>query len=104
MGEGRAWAGSTGGPELRFSLVVAATVIGRRVEESDIAAALDTLIAVARQRGFSGTALVVDEVFRECLDAVFEGGWQPQEVVKAVRRRRDDAASDLVCTAVAAYR
>ena len=102
-GGGRAWAGHTGHPDLRYSLVVAATLIGRRADEDEVLPALEVALTAAGQRGFSGTALVVDEVFRECLDAVFEGGWQPREVVKAVRRRRDDAASDLVCTAVAAY-
>lgn len=100
---GGAWAGSSDGPDVRFALITAATVIGRGADEDDSLAVVEAFLAVAGQRGSSGTALVVDEVFCECLHEVFEGGWQPKEVVKAVRRRRDEAASDLVCTGLAAY-
>lgn len=102
-GAGRAWAGSTGRADLRYTLIMAATALGRGADESDVADVLDSLMSVAGERGSTGTSLVVDEVFCECLDGVLEGGWQPAEVVREVRRSSDGVGAELVCTALAAY-
>lgn len=52
--------------------------------------------------GTSHTGVVVDDVFCHCLESIWEGGWQPAEVVRAVRRRWGPGHADLCCTAVAA--
>jgi len=57
----------------------------------------------AKAVGSSGTALTVDGVFSDCLERLWEGGWQPFEVVRAVRRSRSAAHADLVVTSVAAW-
>jgi hypothetical protein len=82
---------------------MAARAIGDGAPPIYVEDVLDSLAAVAGRRGTSGTALVVDEVLGEVIDGVFEGGWQPAEVVRAVRRRSHDAHAALLCTALTAY-
>ncbi len=54
------------------------------------------------ERGPYGTSAVLDELFCDHLESVWEGGWQPAEVARAVRRRRSGNHADLSCTAIAA--
>jgi hypothetical protein len=81
-------------------VATARAVSGRRELPED---ALEALRAAAIERGPSSTGMVVDGVFCDCLESVFEGGWQPAEVVRAVRRARGGDQADLACTAVAAF-
>lgn len=94
----RAWAP---GPDLRYLLVAGATVLGRgRTADPDLEV-WEPLLEAASQRGSSRAAMVVDEVFGDCLEGVWEGGWLPSEVVREVCRRCGSLHGDLLCTAVA---
>jgi hypothetical protein len=62
----------------------------------------DATYSAALQRGTSGTGVVIDDLFCHCLESLWEGGWQPAEVVRAVKRRWTPEHADLSCTAVAA--
>lgn len=88
---------SAGRVDLRALLTVAARAQGQLSEEI-----WDELHCEAEQWGTGGTSLVVDELVCDVLGCVWEGGWQPAEVIRAVRRRRGPQHADLMRTAVAA--
>lgn len=95
---GYAGHGPSGGrADLRSLLALAASAQGRLSEE-----VWDAVYCEVGARGAGGTALVVDELACDLLASVWEGGWQPAEVVRAVRRRVGPDHADLVRTAVAA--
>jgi hypothetical protein len=89
-------------PDFRYVLITAATVAGRRAKGAPADDLTDVLIEVARHNTSMAVSLIVDDVFAECLSSVWEGGWQPAEVARAVRRRRGSLHCDLAETAVAA--
>ena len=104
------WAGARSGssshrsmPDFRYVLITAATMAGRRSHGGPADDLADVLIEAARHQTSMEVSLVVDDVFAECLDSVWEGGWQPREVARAVRRRRSSLHCDLIQTAVAAW-
>lgn len=88
---------SAGRADLRSLLALAASAQGQLSEEI-----WDALYREAGLRGAGGTALVVDDLVCDVLDSVWDGGWQPAEVVRALRRRRGPDHADLMRTAVAA--
>jgi hypothetical protein len=90
------------GPDLRYLLVAGATVLGHGRASDPDGEVWEPLLAAAGRRGSGATALVVDDVFGECLEGIWEGGWLPAEVVREVCRRRGSSHGDLACTAVAA--
>ena len=93
--------GRTGRLDFRWLVVATASgVSGRGELPEDV---LEVLRAAAIDMGPSTTGMVVDEVFCDCLESVFEEGWQPAEVVRAVRRARGGDQADLACTTVAAF-
>jgi hypothetical protein len=93
--------GRTGRPDFGWLVVATARAAsGRREPPEDT---WEVLRAAAIERGPSSTGMIVDEVFCDCLESVFEGGWQPAEVVRAVRRARGGDHADLSCTTVAAF-
>lgn len=84
----------------RWLLIAAARAVG---DGGPLAGELlEATCDTATQRGASGTGMAVDDVFCDCLEGAWEGGWQPLEVVRAVRRRAGGTHADLCCTAVAA--
>lgn len=88
---------TAGRADLRSLLALAASAQGRLSEET-----WDAIYCEAGSRGAGGTALVVDDLVCDVLGSVWDGGWQPAEVVRAVRRRRGPQHADLTRTAVAA--
>lgn len=88
---------SAGRADLRSLLALAASAQGQLSEEI-----WDALQREAGARGAGGTALVVDDLVCDVLESVWAGGWQPAEVVRAVRRRRGPDHADLTRTAIAA--
>lgn len=92
--------GGAGRAALRWLLFEAAGAAGER---GDLPAGLrDAVCAVANEVGPGGAGMVVDDLMCECLARIWEAGWQPVEVVRAVRRRRGPDQAELCCTAVAA--
>ncbi|HET6875631.1 MAG TPA: DUF2786 domain-containing protein [Acidimicrobiales bacterium] len=83
--------------DLRSLLAVAANAQGRLSPPI-----WEALRNAAVSRGTGGTALVIDELMCDVLHSVWEGGWQPGEVVRLVRRRRGQDHADLIRTAIAA--
>jgi hypothetical protein len=97
---GQAGPGPATGLDLRWLLLGAAGAAGTR---GDLPAAIWEAICVeAARRGHGGVGIVIDEVFCDCLESVWEGGWQPGEAARAVRRGRGGDHADLVATAIAA--
>jgi hypothetical protein len=92
---GPGWSASR--PDLRSLLILAAGAQSPMPDE--IWAAISAELGV---RGSSGTALVLDDLVCDVLNSAWEGGWQPAEVVRAVRRQRGQEHADLVRTAIAA--
>lgn len=90
----------SGRPDLRWLLVATASETDERgglledLWKATYLAALET--------GPSGSGVALDDVFCDFLDSVWEGGWQPAEVVRVVRRRQGSVNADLACTAIAA--
>lgn len=64
--------------------------------------AVDALASVAGRSGRPAVGAGVTRVFTTVLTAMWEGGWQPAEVVRAVRRARSARHADLVGVAIAA--
>jgi hypothetical protein len=91
------------GADLRYLLIATGRAIGSNGGERSNMDLLDLLFGVAADRGSVGTALVVDEVLRDCLERAWEGGWLPAELVRTVRRRLTERHADLVATAIAAH-
>lgn len=90
----------TGRLDLRWLLL---TTAGRAGERELLPDDLwEATHEAAVERGPGGTGLVVDELFCDWLARAWEGGWQPAEIVRAVRRRRGGDHADLCVTAVAA--
>ncbi len=89
-------------PDFRYVLITAARAAGGRATSGPPDDLRDVLIEVARHNSSAAVSLIVDEVFAEGLSYVWEGGWQPAEVARAVRRRRSSLHSDLAVTSVAA--
>lgn len=92
--------GPAGGLDLRWLIVGAASAAGPRGELPG--PVWEAIQMEASRRGTAGAGLVVDEMFCDCLEGVWEGGWQPSEVVRAVRRARRGDHADLVASAIAA--
>ncbi len=98
-----AWrAGGPSDGDMRFLLVGAARALDGSGAKDCAGDVLDAVHAAAARLGTAGTALAVDEIFCACLDGIWEGGWQPSELVRVVRRRLGALHADLSCTAVAA--
>jgi hypothetical protein len=94
---GGGWYSSAGPQDLRALLALAAS------EPADLSAeAWEVLRGEAGALGAGGTGLALDGLMGDVLASAWEGGWQPAEVVRAVRRRRGPDHGDLMCTAVAA--
>jgi hypothetical protein len=89
-------------PDLRYLLITAGRVLGRGASSTLAADLWESVLTASARRGSAGTAVEVDEIFGDCLEAAWEGGWQPAEVVRAVRRSRGDLHAGLAVTAVAA--
>ena len=87
---------AAGRADLRSLLALAASAQGQLSD-----GIWDALQREAGARGAGGTALVVDDLVCDVLESVWEGGWQPGEVVRAVRRRRSAGHADLTGTAIA---
>lgn len=87
-------------PDFRRLVILAASALaGRRavrVLGDDVAEAIERSAALLG-RGTAATRM--DEMLSEALAAVWEGGWQPSEAVRQVRRRLTQSHSDLVATA-----
>jgi len=97
--------GRAAGPsdaDMRFLMVRAARALAASDATNPADDALQGLHAAAAHLGAAGRALVVDQIFCACLDSIWEGGWQPSEVLRAVGRRLGGLHGDLLCTAVAA--
>jgi hypothetical protein len=94
--------GDTAATDVRYLFFTAAAAVAHRSAEGNVGAIWAALRSAAAKRGTSATGLAVDDVFRDCLRSVFEGGWQPAEVVRAVRRGPGNRHADLAATAVAA--
>jgi Protein of unknown function (DUF2786) len=89
--------------QFRFHLLASATVFAAHRPGCGCSArdvALTGVLDLAGQVGRPNTCQAVDSAFREVLDSIWEGGWQPFEVVRAVRRRSSTRHADLVATAV----
>ena len=84
------------GSDLRYLLIAAARAMGSGGGERSNADVMNPLVGVAANLGWVSTALVVDEVFRDCLEGAWEGSWLPTELVRAVRRRLTERHADLV--------
>jgi hypothetical protein len=97
---GESWQ-SPGRQDLRYLLVAAArgTGTGRGRAGDHV---MEPLFEAAAGRGSSALALALDEVFGRAVASAWEGGWQPAELVRAVRRRLGERHGDLLSTAVAA--
>jgi Protein of unknown function (DUF2786) len=65
---------------------------------SEAVAAID---AIAARAGREAVGRQIGEVIGGVLGSVFEAGWQPVEVARAVRRRRSGRHEDLLLTAMA---
>ena len=97
-----AWHRDGADSDLRYLLVTAARVLGPAGVTGPMADIWESVLAAAGRHGSAGTALVVDELVCDCLEGAWEGGWQPAELVRAVRRSRGDRPAGLAATAVAA--
>ncbi len=64
--------------------------------------ALDNLLIHSDTAGRDRIGAAVAKVFATVLGAVWEGGWQPVETARAVRRSRSARHGDLAVTAIAA--
>ncbi len=96
--------GGGGRPDLRYLMVASATMLARGASREILSEDVEDLISdVAGAMGPAGTALVTGEVFTSCLEGLWEGGWQPGEMVRAVRRLRSPSHADLAVTAVVAW-
>lgn len=92
-------AGPAAAPRLDLSWLLVGAAGARGELPASVWAAI---CSEATRRGHSGAGLVVDGIFRDCLESAWERGWQPREVARAVRRGRGGDHADLVATAIAA--
>jgi hypothetical protein len=100
--QGQGSFGSAGLGDFRFSYIATASLIGQSQPGEDVADVIAMLVATAQAVSPGGASVVIDQVFSDCLDGLWEGGWQPAEVYRAARRRRSGRHGDLVTTAIAA--
>jgi hypothetical protein len=73
---------------------------GRPADEEAVA----TLALLGRRSGTAGAGLQVDELFASLISDAYEGGWQPAELVRVVRRRCSSRHADMLASAVASER
>jgi Protein of unknown function (DUF2786) len=100
---GRGWRGRSGpglADEVR-SHVLAAGHEAQRGGREVVYAAAEVLAEVAGVMGFEAVGLAVVSAVSTVLSAVWERGWQPSEVARAVRRARSARHEDLVVTVTA---
>jgi Protein of unknown function (DUF2786) len=86
---------------LRYLVVMAARAVADK-KPWVLEDRLDELIGEALGPGRSALGPAVDEVYGAGIAALWAAGWQPAEVVRAVRRRWSGRHVDLVITAIAA--
>ena len=96
---GGTWRGGLGS-QLRLFLASAAMAAAEDPLAGKESAAV--LAEAAADLGHLAVGMAVASVTEEVLASVWEGGWQPAEVTRAVRRRRSPRHEALVRTAVAA--
>lgn len=103
-GAGRArwsWPRGLGRPDPRALFVTAARSLAcSRARES--LAYLSALHEAAPLLGRPAVGAAVADAFGASLEATFEHGWQPAELVRAVRRRASSRHADILVTAIAA--
>ena len=101
-GEGRWWgAGPSLRPAVEAGLLAGAQVASDRDEREVGRIAAD----LAGLPGAGGLVTpVAGELLARVLASLWEGGWQPAEVVRQVRRRRREAHTGLVVSAMSAAR
>jgi hypothetical protein len=96
--------GGGGRPDLRYLMVASATMLARGATRESLSEDVEELIRdAAGAIGPVRSALFVDEVLSDCMDGLWEAGWQPGETARAVRRLRSPSHADLAVTAVAAW-
>jgi hypothetical protein len=83
------------------SQVLAAGYEAERGGPEDVYAAAEVLADVAGVMGYEAAGAAVVSAVSTVLSAVWEQGWQPSEVARAVRRARSALHEDLVVTATA---
>jgi hypothetical protein len=83
------------------SYVLAAGYEAERGGPEVVYAAAEVLAEVAGAMGYEAVGLAVVNAVSTVLSAVWEGGWQPSEVARAVRRARSARHENLVVTATA---
>ncbi len=94
---------SRGRPDFRSILLTYGRAFGV-AEAAELLPGLESaLLHEASMVGRAAASLVYGTVVGECLAAVWEGGWQPGEVSRVVRRRLTVRHADLLATAFAAY-
>ena len=84
------------------ALLVGGGRAGTAGDREALDAAVDRLLIAWSATGSAMVAGAVDRVFTTVLGSMWEGGWQPAEVVRAVRRPLTTRHVDLATTAVAA--
>jgi hypothetical protein len=89
---------------LRYLMVASATMLARGATRESLGEDVEELIRdAAGAIGPVGASLVADGLFSDCMDGLWEAGWQPGETVRSVRRLRSPSHADLAVTAVAAW-
>ena len=94
---------SRGRPDLRSILLTYGRAFGVG-EATELLSGLESaLLHEASIVGRAAAALVYGTVVDECLSEVWEGGWQPGEVSRVVRRKLTVRHADLLTAAFAAF-
>jgi hypothetical protein len=103
VGRGGSCSWRQSGPALAEEVRMYVLLAGRDAEGGDgevVTAAVAVLAEVAGDIGRATVSLAAAGAVQSVISAVWEAGWQPSEVARAVRRARSARHEDLVATAM----